>query len=180
MPFRDSDTGEYPISHEQIRAANPNVSYPAYFEAAAGYDWVVVAEPPAYNALTQYLEAGLPMQVLGVWKQAWIVKDFDATAIAQRVAAQQQVLIRAITDATQSRLDVFSRTRNYDDILSACTYATSSNPKFKAEGQYCVDVRDATWAKLYAIMADAEQGKRPVPTGYDDIKDELPALVWPV
>jgi hypothetical protein len=84
-----------------------------------------------------------------------------------------------IVEATQKRLDDFARTRNYDGILSACTYASSSVPKFAAEGQYCVDARDNTWATLYTILGEVQAGTRPVPTGFDDIAGDLPALEWP-
>lgn len=46
-------------------------------------------------------------------------------------------------------------------------------------GQYCVEMRDATWATLYQIMAEVEASTRPMPTGYADIESELPALAWP-
>jgi hypothetical protein len=84
-----------------------------------------------------------------------------------------------IVEATQKRLDDFARTRNYDGILSACTYASSSVPKFAAEGQYCVDARDNTWATLYTILAEVQAGTRPVPGGFADIEPDLPVLVWP-
>jgi hypothetical protein len=84
-----------------------------------------------------------------------------------------------IVAATQQRLDDFARTRNYDGILSACTYATSAVPKFQTEGQYCVNARDNTWATLYTILGEVQAGTRPVPSGYEDIEGDLPALVWP-
>lgn len=84
-----------------------------------------------------------------------------------------------IVTATQQRLDDFARTRNYDGILSLCTYATSTVQKFKAEGQYGVTARDATWAKLYEMLAEVEAGTRPMPTGFEDIEPELPVLAWP-
>lgn len=95
------------------------------------------------------------------------------------IAAEQRALIESISAQTQERLDAFARTRNYDSILSACTYASSQVPKFAVEGQYCVDVRDSTWASLYNIMAQVEAGTRPIPSGYDDIKADLPVLEWP-
>ena len=70
--------------------------------------------------------------------------------------------------------------RNYDNILSACTYATSSVPKFQVEGQYCVDMRDQTWSKLYEMLAEVIGGTRSMPTKYEDIESELPTLEWPV
>ena len=91
--------------------------------------------------------------------------------------AQLQAMV---VQATQARLDDFARTRNYDGILSACTYATSTVPKFQTEGQYAVQVRDATWAALYAFMADVQAGTRPAPSGFEDVEPPLPALEWPV
>ena len=38
-------------------------------------------------------------------------------------------LMQEIVSSTQQRLDDFAKTRNYDGILSACTYATSIVPK---------------------------------------------------
>lgn len=82
-------------------------------------------------------------------------------------------------NGTQNRLDTFAQTRNYDGILSACTYASDPIQRFAVEGQYCVDARGQTWAKLYEIFAEVEAGLRPMPTGYADIEPDLPPLVWP-
>ena len=87
--------------------------------------------------------------------------------------------ITALTTQIQKRLDDFAKTRNYDGILSACTYATSTVPKFAAEGQYCVQVRDATWAAGYALMDEVLAGTRPVPSSIADIESDLPVLAWP-
>lgn len=83
-------------------------------------------------------------------------------------------------EGVQSRLDEFARTRNYSGILSLCTYATDSNPKFAAEGQYGVETRSQHWATLYEILAEVQAGTRPVPSGYAEIESELPVLEWPV
>jgi hypothetical protein len=91
----------------------------------------------------------------------------------------RDILMAEYTNAVQKRLDDFARTRGYDNILSACTYATSTVPKFKAEGQYCVNARDNTWATLYTILAEVQAGTRPMPSGYADIEPLLPVLEWP-
>lgn len=87
-------------------------------------------------------------------------------------------LTSEIVSATQSRLDNWAKTRNYDGILSLCTYATSTVTKFSAEGQAGVNARDATWAKMYQILDEINQGLRPVPSSYQDIESELPVLTW--
>ena len=87
-------------------------------------------------------------------------------------------LIAEYTGAVQKHLDDFARTRGYDNIMSAATYATSTVPKFKAEGQYAVEARSATWAKCYEVLAAVEAGSRPMPT-LDELLAELPVLKWP-
>ncbi|MBI3714216.1 MAG: hypothetical protein HY253_14825 [Burkholderiales bacterium] len=110
------------------------------------------------------------LSILGEYK---LLKDSDYTPPPDLVALQ-----REIVNSTQGRLDAFARARGYDSILSACTYVTSQIPKFAHEGQMAVQSRDATWAKLYQILADVEAHKRPVPTCFADVEADLPALNW--
>lgn len=108
-----------------------------------------------------------------------IVADESGRPILQDLpppTAEQ--IIAQYTAAVQKRLDDFARTRNYDGIMSAATYATSTVPTFKAEGQYAVEARDATWAKCYEVLAAVEAGSRPIPT-LDELLAELPVLEWP-
>ena len=93
-------------------------------------------------------------------------------------APSAEEMIASVQRAVQERLDAFARTRAYDGILSAATYATSGVQKFTAEGQYAVQARDATWAACYQIMADVQQGLRPMPS-VEQVLSELPALEWP-
>lgn len=88
-------------------------------------------------------------------------------------------MIESVRQSVQERLDAFARTRNYDGILSACTYATSSVPKFATEGQYAVQARDATWAALYVLLAEVQSGTRPAPASFADVQPLLPVLEWP-
>lgn len=109
------------------------------------------------------------------------ITDQEAAAIhlSQNQRTPEQIEAD-FTAAIQRRLDEFARTRNYDTILSACTYATSTMARFQAEGQACVNLRDATWAAAYDILAEVQAGKRPMPTDIADIEADLPAAVWPV
>lgn len=135
--------------------------------ADAGY--VEVSDPPV---ITEY-------QRLSWDGSNWVVTDFTQAEIDAVLAQQKQFLINSIITQVQARLDNFARTRQYDGILSACTYATDPSFKFAQEGQYCVNQRSATWATLYQILADVETGNRIAPSGYEDIEQELPLLQWP-
>lgn len=90
----------------------------------------------------------------------------------------REKIIADFAQSVQQHLDDFARTLGYDGIMSACTYATSTVPKFKAEGQYAVEARDATWAKCYEVLAAVEAGSRPMPT-LEELLTELPVLTWP-
>ena len=93
---------------------------------------------------------------------------------AEALASTRKVL----TDAMQSYLDQTAQTRGYDGILSLCSYATSSNPRFGPEGQAGVALRDAVWAYGYAVIDDITAGKRAVPTAAELVA-ALPAIIWP-
>ena len=83
------------------------------------------------------------------------------------------------TSLAQGYLDNFAKSAVYDSILSACTYATSTVPKFAKEGQYCVTARDTTWSKAYDVLTQVQAGTITVPTEAEFIA-MLPVLVMPV
>lgn len=114
--------------------------------------------------------------------------DFERIELSPEEIEQQRIVSESsareriktlIVEAVQNSLDTFAKTRGYDNILSACTYATDIDATFSAEGQYCVGSRGATWRKLYEILDEVNAGIRPEPTCYADIEPELPALNWP-
>ena len=85
---------------------------------------------------------------------------------------------RRLTNAVQLHMDETARERSYDGILSLCTYATSTDPKFAADGQAGVEWRDAVWSECYRILGEVEAGKRAVPTE-DELIAALPVFAWP-
>ncbi len=95
----------------------------------------------------------------------------------EQILTQEEIQVQ-FTGAIQQHLDAFARTHNYDGILSAATYATSTVPRFRAEGQYAVEARDATWAAAYALMAEVLTGHKPIPT-LEELLASMPPLKWP-
>lgn len=179
-------TSQYPVSEQDIRLANPNTSFTTPFTPPPEYQVVFPAPKPEYNSVIQTVQETAPeLTIKSTWEQRWVIVNiFDTqeeedAAITADTANKNAALLSSITNDIQLRLDTFAKTRNYDGILSACTYATSSVPKFQTEGQYCVDSRDSTWATSYTIFADVQAGARPMPSGYADIESELPVLAWP-
>lgn len=87
-------------------------------------------------------------------------------------------LLIAYVAAIQTRLDEFARTRGYDGILNAATYANSTIPKYQVEGEYAMVARDATWLKANEIMNGMVSDSQSIPT-IDEVMAELPILAWP-
>ena len=199
MNIRIQSTGEL-VSEQGFRALHPNTSLPQQLTETIindlGADVVFEGPQATGGEFWQYSVYGGVEQINGKWYTKWNLgpaffdtedADGKVTTAAKNQAAyialktQERALAvkNQIIDATQKRLDDFAQTRNYDGILSACTYATSAVPKFATEGQYCVEVRDTTWAALYDILGEVQAGTRPQPSGYADIEADLPALTWP-
>lgn len=198
MNYINTETLDYPLTEQAIRAAHPDYSPPTPFQSPTGYAPVFEAPKPAHDAITQVARELAPVLTdKGHWQQQWEVAsrfaDYtDATGVLHTKIEQERAAILAdqtakteslqgsIVSSIQHRLDAFAKTRNYDGILSACTYATSTVPKFQTEGQYCVNARDATWSTMYQIFDDVTNGVKPMPASFADIEHLLPVLEWPL
>lgn len=84
-----------------------------------------------------------------------------------------------LTAAVQAHLDTAARARGYDDIRSAATYADEPVvPQFQADGLALRAWRSLAWQRCYVLLAEVEEGVRPIPTAAALIA-ELPILVLP-
>lgn len=99
----------------------------------------------------------------------------DEIQKVERLKQFKDFLIRQ----TQELLDDFARTRNYDNILSLCSYNDSTVPKFQAEAMYGIKARDITWAKLYELLEKNNIDSTLESLSFADIVKDLPELVWP-
>jgi len=120
------------------------------------------------------------------------IEEIERTADGERqfriVAIPEPTMDEKIATAYQyldsmveQRLDNFAKEKKYANIVSACSYATSSNPTFAAEAAYCVKMRDKTYAKCYElineILPKVQAGLRPIPE-WEEIEVQLPVLSW--
>lgn len=168
--------------HSQIRSAFPSMSLPPELTGAMLAElgvYPVSPADPGHDPITHAARGLTPALIDGQYVQQWEIYPLDAETVAANQVAEAQRVRSEIMDGVQRYLDDFARTKTYDSILSACTYATSTVPRFASEGQYCVQSRDACWDAVAIIEAEVMAGTRPVPAGFEDIRAELPTLIWP-
>ena len=95
-------------TESEIRALNPNTSYPAPFPVPEGYAYVFPTAQPVYNPVTQTVQQTTPeLTVLDTWEQRWEVveiyqnqqdKDDAIAASLIPIRAARHVAIRAERD----------------------------------------------------------------------------------
>lgn len=104
----------------------------------------------------------------------------DRLATAEEQLAWDLVVSKGrLGSALQEHMDSAARSRGYDDIQSAVTYAEETAvAQFQAEGLALRAWRSLVWAYAYSVMASVEEGSRAVPSPAELIA-ELPTLVWP-
>lgn len=81
----------YPYSVAQLRADNPNTSFPSTMSDALLADWnvhPVVGTPRPDIDYTKNVVEAAPQQIDGVWTQVWQVTDATAAEISERTNAQ--------------------------------------------------------------------------------------------
>lgn len=177
MYYLNTKTGAFGIPFQDARAA-VNASVPVGTERFGDFVRYRDIDPPAYNPVTHTVREVTPQEVESELVQRWEVVPLPDDVVAEnrtRGAAQLQA---ACVAAAQAHLDAVAQQRHYDNILSLCTYASSSIRRFAAEGQAGVDWRDACWATGYQVLAEVQAGVRPVPTP-EEFVALLPAIVWP-
>ena len=122
--------------------------------------------------------------------QTYTQWEADETFIADTILTLEQVAANftalfleadkmqaQFTAVVQAWLDKTVQERNYDNIHTACTYATSTDATFSAEGAACVAWRDKVWRHCYDVLNSVLAGERAVPTA-EELINELPKLEW--
>ena len=89
----------------------------------------------------------------------------------------QEELKALFISSIQNLFDSKAKEKDYDSILSACSYAGYDNP-FRAEGEAYGVWRADCWQVGYQILAEVEAGTKPMLT-IEEVLAEMPELVLP-
>lgn len=140
------------------------------------YDRTIHTEIPADAVEISVSDHAALLEGQGAGKR--IIADSNGRpALADPPARTREQIIAGLESAVQSELDRRAQERNYDNIVSACSYAGAPNA-FQAESQAFLAWRAACWQHCYQVLADCQSETRPIPTPPELIA-ELPALLLP-
>lgn len=144
--------GEFILTEDEIRSSD--AIYPKHVIPG----WAIATCPlPADFTVTGY------------------TYDWPTGAVVKKPPVVVVPTVAEYTTAVQKHLDAKAQSKNYDDIVSACSYAGAPNP-FQAEGTAFVGWRGDVWAKCYEVMGLVQAGQRTPPT-IEELIAELPVLV---
>ncbi len=82
------------------------------------------------------------------------------------------------SEAVQDHIDATARAKNYTDVVSLVSYATSTNPQWAAEANAFLAWRDQVWASIYTTLAQVQAGQLEQPT-IEELIATLPVINWP-
>lgn len=122
--------------------------------------------PPAFDALTQTVQEGVPKKVKGQWVQQWTV-----------VPLQTDAIIAGFDRHLEAFFLAKAQERRYSSISRLIGRAGYPGP-FQAEGIAFGTWMDACNAICYAVMADVLSGKVALPT-WEDLMAQFLAMEWP-
>lgn len=196
MLVRELDNGEiiFPYSTQDLRRDFPLTSFVSEDYSSVKVYRVYPEETPAFNADVEKIEQGLPYKAGGIYKLPWYIVPLSEAEILEIQTFKVEQLKSQIISDLQDRLDAFALTRIYDNVTSASKYKDfteeelSALPedeqayirKFRMEARYLSLVTARTWARLYIMLDEVNRGERPVPTGLEDLLEDLPELKWPI
>lgn len=182
MRYINTETGAWPLSIQDVRAALPNTLYKVPPEP---YKQIFEAPIPRYNQVTEFVLESTPVLThKGTYEQVWqIVRKFapdsaeETAAIAEASALAQKQIIKQFDEALTAHLDKAAQSKRYDNRITCALRAGYMGP-FQAEGQAFASWMDACNYQAYQVMSEVLSGTRNMPTVQEFI-DSLPEMVWP-
>ena len=179
MKYINTTTQQYPVTEREIRAANPNTSFPEPFQAPEAYAWVFPAPQPAHDPITQQVRELPPaLSTKGEYEQQWEVVALPPEQVAANQQAAAAAMIAACDAALTAHLDSTAQARRYDNRITCALRAGYPGP-FQAEGAAFALWMDNCNAIAYQMLAEVQAGARPLPTSPQALIDLLPPMEWP-
>jgi len=98
---------------------------------------------------------------LPTWPKNLTLLTASQAQAAQNPVPTQEQTVSILTKAVSSTLDKGAQTWNYDNIVSAASYVSSTNAQYAADAEVLIGWRDAVWAWAIPQFATVVAGTTP-------------------
>lgn len=122
--YINTETSEYPLTEDQVKASFQNVSFPDPFVAPAPFTLVEPVGAPGCDPLTQRVHEVAPVLDGDVFRQAWEIVEL---AEEEREEAASKA-IAAIEAAIDAHLDSVAQQYRFSDRTRLALRAAYPNP----------------------------------------------------
>lgn len=144
-----------------------------YIVNSYGFYRYIPTEKPVYDPNSHKIIETFSLEN-GVVNSIYSVVSLDQTEALQNLQ-NMKILFVSIVDQF---LDDTVQTKDYKNILHACSYVESTTQQYKTEALAIIAWRDLVWQQAYQIQNDILAGQRTIPTEQEFIA-ELPQMEWP-
>lgn len=176
--YIDKRTGNYPVTEQQIRLANPNTSFGVPFYPPEDYAVVFPVPRPEHNPITQVVKEVQPVLTdKGHYEQRYVVEALPDDVIAKNQADVLEQKLKAFDTALTNLFDSTAQSRRYDNRISCMVRAGFPGP-FQAEAIEFANWVDACNVFAYTVLAEVQAGVRPEPKSVEEFINLLPKIKW--
>lgn len=137
-------------TESEIRAENPDTSYPVLFPTPDGYAVVFDAPQPTHD---QYSEAVVQLAPIltdkGHYQQQWEIIPLTGDELAQAQERKSNDEYNAKYAKIESDFKAFLDLKNIESIGEASALLNSTNVEWQGEAAHAIELWDATWQAFY-------------------------------
>jgi hypothetical protein len=176
--YINKQTGNYPVTEQQIRMAHPNTSFGVPFYPPEDYAVVFPVPRPDYNPITHVVKEVQPVLTdKGHYEQVFVVEELPEDVVTANQSAAFIQKMKAFDSALTNLLDTTAQSRRYDNRISCMVRAGFPGP-FQAEAITFAPWADECNALAYQILAEVQAGTRPEPANVEEFLALLPVIDW--
>jgi hypothetical protein len=97
------------------------------------------------------------------YTETYEIPDPTPEELAAAKVKETEEIVKRLTNAVQAHMEDVARSKGYDNLMSACSYAAVANA-FQAESQKFIEWRANCWMVCHHVLAEAEAGNIAVPS----------------
>ena len=171
---------EYPVTAGQIKVRKLPFSYfrqVAFEDAVTAPDFHRVVESIRLERETPVVSFSVePMTIQEILDSLWEGKEtLNPTDTPPQAVLTLFTLASAIVT---KRLDDFAKTKDYDNIVSLCSYVDDPDENLDKEGRRGRFLRSQAWTSIRGYQNQVLTGELPVPRTEKELLACVPEFTW--